>query len=115
MPHKGLGQLRWLTRGERFLIDRHRRGENQAATAARYNVSRFVYGQWERDIVEGPEIRMLYLTGSLQGHERCLLYRRRAKVTQGQVARKLKRCRWWVNMMERGVINCDELLWFWES
>ncbi len=64
----------------------------------------------ERDAVKGPRVGV----GRLKVYEICLLYRRRSGYTQTQVARKLKRCRWWINQMERGEAPCHELIDFWE-
>ena len=111
MPHKGLGQLERITVGERLLIDRRRRGETQGEAAARHGVSPFIYGQMERDKIDGPRVKVR----RLEAHERCLLYRRRSDKTQAQVAKDLKCCRWWLNQMERGLVPCDTLVWYWEQ
>lgn len=112
MSHKGLGELGRLTLGERLLLVRRRRDESQHEAADRHAVSYFEYGQWERDQVDGaPAVN----TGGPERFEHCLLYRRRAGCTQAHVARDLKRSRWWINQMERGLAPCDELLWYWEQ
>ncbi len=109
MPNGELGKL---TQGERLLISRRRRGESQQAAADRHGATRFLYGQWERDALKGPSVREV---DTLRSHERCLLYRRRCEMTQKAVAADLNFCRWWINQMERGVVNCDVLLWHWEQ
>jgi DNA-binding XRE family transcriptional regulator len=109
---KGLGQLGRLTCGEQLLIDRRRRGETQEEAADRYGVSRFCYGNWERDCDDGaPKVKVK----ALQGYERCLLYRHRCEMTQSKVATDIKRSRHWVNSMECGKVPCDELIWYWEQ
>ncbi len=110
MSEERLGQLGQLSRGERLLIDRRRRGETQGQAAERHNTTHFMYGKCERDVVDGPAIKI----AALRVFECCLLYRRRAGFTQAQVAGELNRCRWWVNQMERGEMPCDELVWYWE-
>lgn len=111
MPDKGLGELEALTRGEALLLDRRRRGETQVAAGRRWNVPHSRYSLWERDLADdAPTVKI----DQVEPHERCLLYRRRAKFTQARVARELGVCRWWLNQMERGVVPCDDLIWYWE-
>lgn len=110
MSNKGLGQLERLTLGERLLIDRRRRSEDQSEAAKQHGVTRTVYGTWERDVVAGPAVKI----GALEPYERCLLYRRRAGSTQEIVATGLERCRWWINKMESGEVDCTELMCYWE-
>ena len=107
----GVTRIGTLTRGERVLIDRRRRGETQAQAAARYRVRRHVLSLWERDEKTPPLIAI----GRIECHERCLLYRRRSGFTQERIARDLKLSRWWVNKMERGLAPCDTLIWYWEQ
>ena len=52
-------------------------------------------------------------TPKLQPHEGCLLHRRRAGLTQSDVAAHLQRSRNWVRMMEQGTVACNELEEFW--
>ena len=115
MPNKGLGQLERLTVGERALIQRRRRGENQRRAAERHGLSIFIYGRLERD--NPPRWLMIVpiKIDKLTPAERCLLYRRRAGYTQARVAKELGVCRWWLNQMERGAVACDDLLWYWEA
>ncbi len=111
MPEIWLGELEQLTIGERLLIDRRRRGETQTSAAVRHRVSYFMYGKWERDIVDCPTFIVLK---KLSAAERCLLYRRRSGQTQAAVAEDLNRCRRWINQMERGEVDCTELVCYWE-
>ncbi|HNQ98377.1 MAG TPA: hypothetical protein PKN52_00175 [Trueperaceae bacterium] len=105
-------ELGELTRGERLLIDRRRRGEGQIAAARRLGLTHSMYGKMERDAVDwGMPVEI----GELAAHERCLLYRRRAGFTQARVAEELEVCRFWVNQMEQGLVGCDTLLWYWEQ
>ena len=110
MSDTGLGELERLSNCEQLLIDRRRRGETQPQAAKRLGTTPFMYGKWERAVVNGPSVKV----GMLKPYERCLLYRRRAEKTQAEVAEHLERCRWWVNQMERGEVSCDTLLWYWE-
>ena len=48
-------------------------------------------------------------------HEWCRVMRWRAGKFQWQVAEDLKLTRSWVNRMEKGLENCDTLLWYWEQ
>jgi DNA-binding XRE family transcriptional regulator len=109
-----LGELERLTGPERLLVERRRRGETQAEAAERHGVSQTRYSRWERGLeADGalPTVRV----GGLRPHERCLLYRRRAGRSQWQVARDLQRCKMWVRQMERGEVDCSELIGYWEA
>ncbi len=106
------GDLEKLTRGERLAIDRRRRGERQRAAAERLQVPLSRYSKWERDLdPEAPSIRV----GSLKGHERCYLYRRRSGKTQQEVATDMGICRYWLNRMEIGEADCTDLACYWEA
>ena len=111
MSTKKLGRLGRLTRGERLLIHRRRLGETQGEAAKKFGITRFRYGAWERDEIDGPARNI----GRPKPYERCLLYRRRIGYTQVRVAKAIKRSRWWVNQMERGEVPCAELLRYWEG
>lgn len=101
-----------LTAGEKLLILRRRKDLKQHEAALEFNVPASTYGKWERNQVKNiPEVEI----GDLSANERCLLYRKRSNTKQEQIATKLKCSRYWVNKMERGLANCDELLWYWEQ
>lgn len=71
-----------------------------------------MYGKWERDVVNGPELAQFE---ALEPHERALIYRRRANLTQGAVAKDLQCCRYWLNLMETGRAPVDDLIQYWEQ
>ena len=110
MSAKRLGPLGRLSCVERLIIERRRLKETQEIAAKRFRVSSYTYGRWERDDEEGPIRRSFSLTKA----ERCLLYRRRLGWTQTEVARLMGRSRWWVNLMERDLVSCEELIAYWE-
>lgn len=105
------GELGKLTRGEALLLERRRLNETQRKAARRHKVPYSRYSAWERDQIQGPATRIRVA----KPHERCLLYRRRAKETQETVALSVGMCRYQLNQMERGDIPCDDLLWHWEQ
>jgi transcriptional regulator with XRE-family HTH domain len=74
-------------------------------------VSRSTYSRWENDLADGPRVNVKRITP----FERCFLYRRRGSYLQKDVAAQLGCSRYWVNQMELGEVNCDDLLWFWEQ
>lgn len=53
--------------------------------------------------------------GKLQAGERCVLQRRRAGYTQKRVAKEMKLCRYWVNLMENGTVDCTPLTSYWNA
>ncbi len=110
MSAKRLGPLGRLSCGERLIVERRRLKETQEEAAKRFKVSSYTYGRWERDDEEGPLRRSFSLTES----ERCLLYRRRLGWTQALVAYTMGRSRWWINLMERDLVPCNELIAYWE-
>ncbi len=110
MLAKRLGPLGRLSCGERLIIERRRLKEIQEDAAKRLNVSSYTYGRWERDDEKGPMRRSFSLTEA----ERCLLYRRRLGWTQGEIAGLIGRSRWWINLMERDLVPCKELIAYWE-
>lgn len=110
------GELQHLTRGERLLLDRRRRGERQKEAAARLGVSLSKYAAWETDRAKEGETGIPVVEiRSIKAHERCLLYRRRAGFTQEKVARDMGICRWWLNQMEQGKVDCTDLVCYWEQ
>jgi hypothetical protein len=53
--------------------------------------------------------------GRLAPHERCLLQRRRTGYTQLEIAKDIGVCRWWLNQMEHGKIDCTPLSSYWDQ
>ena len=90
---------------------RRREGQTQQDAAKKLGMNLQAYGQLER--ATGKPIPPL--DPPLQPHERCMLYRRRLDRTQKQVAEELPCSRWWLVLMERGEVACDDLLWYWEQ
>lgn len=100
-----------LTVGEKLCVLRRREGVSQGEMARRHGVSRSTYIKWETDQSKpnfAVEIR------GLRGHERCRVARLRAEKTQAEVADELEVSRHTVGAMERGLVDCEKLLWFWD-
>jgi transcriptional regulator with XRE-family HTH domain len=110
------GKEDYLTQGEAYLLLRKRLLLTQSEMAAGLHISRHMYSELERDKLKEDysSSASLVLEEGVQPSERCLIYRKRAKMTQEQVAKELKKSRLWVNKMENGYVDCDELIWFWE-
>ena len=96
---------------ETHFIDRFRRGETQRAAAKRLKMTLAAYSAME--LGNAPAKRVAI--GKLKANERCVLMRRRTGSTQLKVSREMGCCRWWVNRMEQGVIDCTPLVNYWES
>ena len=106
-----LRELERLTNAETLVIFRRRSGLTQNVAAKKFEVSRDMYSRWERDIHPGiPRQKVPDLTNA----EVCFLYRRRSKMTQEKVASELGCCRYWLNLMERGLTPCGDLIEYWE-
>jgi len=112
MHDNGLGELERLTNGETFLISRRRHKKSQLEAARDHGVTYTAYSKWERDIGKVPRGATIR---KLKPHERCLLYRRRSKKRQEDVANELGCCKYTLRLMEQGEISCDTLLWHWEQ
>ncbi len=109
-----------LTRGERLLIYRLRKGWNQSTAARKFKATYHTYTHWEMDretrrftptILPGIPYQM----EELAHHERARLYRRRAVVLQKDVAAEMGVCAWTVAKMEDGRADPTDLLCYWES
>lgn len=103
-----------LTDPEKWVITRRRAGLNQRAMAERIGLSLTAYSLLERGVYEGKRPKPPAL-GSIKAHERCLIYRRRCGKTQQQVAADMEVCRYTVHQMETGVVDCTDLLCYWEA
>jgi hypothetical protein len=89
-------------------------GWDQVTAANFYNVSYFNYKLAEYDRAEKFEYKPIKLVG-LGPNDICILYRKRAKKTQFQVAQEMGIGREWVRLQELGKVPCTKLLAWWES
>ena len=93
------------------MLWRRRKGLNQVQAASEYNVHPDRYREWEADRrTEDQPRRHL---GELKPHELCLLARRRAGLTQRQVAEAIGTTRLWVIKMEEGAAPVERLREYW--
>lgn len=99
------------TKGESLLIWRRREGLNQTRAAEEFGVHVDKYREWEADrsLPDQPRKHL----GQLKPHEVCVLYRRRAGLTQKEVAARVGCTRLWVIQMEDGSAPADRLREFW--
>jgi transcriptional regulator with XRE-family HTH domain len=102
-----------LTPNEALFLNRRRLGLTQKAAAERLGLPLSTFAKIERG--EKPWVPEEEISGPLTAFERCLLFRRRVGYTQSRVARELGCCRSWINLMERGLVPCDDLVWYWEQ
>jgi DNA-binding XRE family transcriptional regulator len=101
------------TRGEKFYIHRKRNSWSQRVAAKKYKLplNTIILGEKDAPDVKVPVISI----GRLEAGERCVLQRRRAGYTQKRVAKELKMCRYWVNQMENGTVDCTPLTSYWNA
>lgn len=102
-----------LERHEKFLIARRRANETQQQVADRYGLTRNNYVMLEKGTREFPHIEEPKVTRLLD-HEKCMIYRRRCGWSQEKLSAESGLSRNWIRQMECGVVNCEELIWFWE-
>lgn len=104
----------YLTNADRMLVRRLRNGETQTQAAVRLGVTRNQYIDWELRR-SSPPSRIVPKINRLKPHERCLLLRRKAGLTQEDVAFAIGCCRYWVNLMEQGKAPVEKLVEYWNS
>ena len=102
----------YLSKAEKLLIERRRRCETQADAARRYGTPVAKYERWERSLEHCP---FQFLSISPTDYEKCYIYRKRRNFSQAQVAKELGRSRYWVILMEQGIVPCQELNKFWSG
>lgn len=105
-----------LTSGEAFLINRRRQKLSQKEFADSLGISRNTYGDMERGKTTEfsfkiPEVANLTLA------EKCLLIRKRRRMTQEQCARISGVTRFWFNQNEREkrITRNKDILEFWSG
>lgn len=101
-----------LTRGERLLINRRRKGQTWYQAAEARNIPGKRYRLQEADKVpNAPFVPANHLTKL----EKCFLQRRRWKITQKALGEDLNLSRAWVNQMENGSADPARLIYYWQS
>lgn len=70
-----------------------------------------MYSQMELGSIPAKRLKI----GRITENERCVLMRRRAGYTQRQVGKDLGFCRWWINQMESGKVDCTPLTTYWNA
>ena len=98
-----------LTKGEEVQLIRRAHNKSQEKMANAAGVSTHELRLWEADK------SLNKATSLLLPHEFCFIKRRRAGLSQEQVAKKLKVCRYWLRLMETGKRDCTELLKYWSK
>lgn len=91
-----------LSPGERLFIWRHRKGVDQFEAAWLKKTTYRVYGKWERDENTIAACPKGTVGAELTGLEKCLLLRRRAKMTQKELAKAMSVSTGWVKVLESG-------------
>lgn len=102
-----------LETGETLLIWRRRRDWNQSQAADYFGVSVFTYKLAEYGKISLKK-KITAITDILP-YERCLIYRKRATLTQQALAKQLGVGRYWLRLQEAGRVNCEKLLAHWEK
>lgn len=102
-----------LTQGEKLVLWRRRKNWDQVKAAKYYKVSYFRYKlcEYDRASIDVSHIDL----GSLQDHEKCLIYRKRSGKIQTQIAKEFGIGREWLRMQEQGTVPCSKLLTWWEK
>ncbi len=101
-----------LSKGERLFLHRRRKGLTWFEAAEFWKVPGKKYRQWEADEREKAPYVNISAPNVI---EECILQRRRWKITQGRLAKKLNLSRAWVNQMENGSADKYRLVLFWQN
>lgn len=107
-----LVKLSTLSRGERLRINRRRWGFTQAAEARRCRMSLGAYKLAEADGPQARKIRPPALR-RLKDYEACLILRRRAGLTLGDLSERIQLSKWWLCLIEQGKAPVATLLNYW--
>lgn len=102
-----------LTPGENLLLWRRRLNWNQSTAAKYFNCSLFTYKMAEYDKAKNFKYGKANLD-ELHPWERCLIYRKRSRLSQPTIAKKIGIGRYWLRLQEKGTVPCARLLEFWE-
>lgn len=100
------------TKAETLFLWRRRERLNQDQAAKLLEVSVDQYRLWEMD--RSPNLPGKTL-GPLEPHEIYVLCRRRAGLTQRELAARIGCSRMWVIRMEKGAVSSRKLRDFWEA
>lgn len=88
-------------------------GWNQTQAANYFKVSLFKFKLAEYD--KAPDFKYKKLKFTLRPEEKCLLYRKRSKKSQSQIAKELDIGRYWLRLQETGIVSPEKLLQYWEK
>ena len=99
------------TKAEKLFIDRRRRGHTQEVAAKRYRVTLTRYLSWERGDTPCPYHPKL----TVRKHEHFVIMRRRAGLTQPQLAAELGCTVQWMSRIERGIAPHGLLERYWND
>lgn len=100
-----------LTLGEKLFLRRRREKISQAEMARRYSVSRYTYMNWEKN-VGGIDIPSVDLKG-ITPTEHFVILRRRAGISQLELAARMGIDRKTLWQMENGHLPLRQLIEFW--
>lgn len=113
-PEGGASPKFPLNAGEVLYIERRRDGFSQPVAAFKAGVSVKKYAKMEKDT--GPAYQAIrYAPSKIRPHEWWALYRRRAGMTQTELAAKIGVSKAWVNQLELGNATGDTLETFWNN
>lgn len=102
------------TIAEKLFLWRRKNKLTQAKAAKQIGVSTFAYKLMEYGKTELSPETVAKLSQVTKPHEFCIIYRRRCRVSQEEVAKELGICRNWMRLKETGKIPCEDLLAYWE-
>lgn len=103
-----------LTLGETLLLFRKDAEMNQFELALELGLTLHEYKLREYDKVVDKKLSTKFKNNvKLRPHEKCLVHRKRAGLSQAQVAKEMGISRQWMREQETGKIPCDKLLAYW--
>lgn len=107
------GDLVMLTQGQHVTVWRRRQGWTQQETCRHLGVSYRNYLDWEKDRLPCKMLPLMQL-GKILPHEKCLIYRLQCGKSQTEIAAEMGFCPYTIRKMEKGLLNPDRLLGYWE-
>jgi len=102
-----------INNSEKLFLERRRDGLSQAEVADKLGVSQTTYAKREKFPFRTSDTENEYM--KVKVNEACVVLRRRESMKQIDIAKRLGVCRYTVNKMEKGQVDCARLAQLWQD